>query len=95
MSEELLQRPTPEKIGKWDFYNIGATSLKQLKEAGIVNCPVLLAQGVLTPLYFEEPQLSDGVRSSLLLYVFLDYLFVTSSTYRGKIITIRPKLPSP
>lgn len=42
MSEELLQRgldkknPTA-KIGKWDYYNIGATSLKALKEAGIIR----------------------------------------------------------
>ena len=34
MSEELLQRDlvkNPEKIGNWDFYNIGATTLKALK----------------------------------------------------------------
>ncbi|MCK4935269.1 MAG: N-6 DNA methylase [Elusimicrobiales bacterium] len=34
MSEELLQRDlvkNPEKIGKWDFYNIGTTTLKALK----------------------------------------------------------------
>lgn len=34
MSEELLQRDlieNPEKIGNWDFYNIGATTLKSLK----------------------------------------------------------------
>ncbi len=34
MSEELLQRDlvrSPAKIGKWDFYNIGATTLKSLK----------------------------------------------------------------
>ena len=34
MSEELLQRgldKKPEKIGKWDFYNIGATTINQLK----------------------------------------------------------------
>ena len=33
MSEELLQRDllkNPEKIGKWDFYNIGATNIKSL-----------------------------------------------------------------
>lgn len=33
MSEELLQRDLlnkPEKIGKWDFYNIGATNIKSL-----------------------------------------------------------------
>ena len=33
MSEELLQRNLkndPEKIGKWDFYNIGSTSINQL-----------------------------------------------------------------
>jgi len=39
MSEELLQRglnKRPEKIGKWDFYNIGATSIKALKEYGII-----------------------------------------------------------
>lgn len=36
----MLQRnlvKNPEKIGKWDFYNIGATSLKALKEYGIVR----------------------------------------------------------
>ena len=40
MSEELLQRDllkNPEKIGKWDFYNIGATSVKALKEHGIIR----------------------------------------------------------
>ena len=39
MSEELLQRDllkNPEKIGKWDFYRIGATSIKSLKEHGII-----------------------------------------------------------
>ncbi len=40
MSEELLQRDllnNPDKIGKWDFYNIGATSIKALKEHGIIR----------------------------------------------------------
>jgi len=40
MSEELLQRgllENPEKIGKWDFYNIGSTSVKTLKEHGIIR----------------------------------------------------------
>src|SRR5450631_2889878 len=40
MSEELLQRDlikNSEKIGKWDFYNIGATSIKSLKEYGIIR----------------------------------------------------------
>ena len=40
MSEELLQRDlkkNPEKIGKWDFYNIGSTSVKDLKEYGIIR----------------------------------------------------------
>lgn len=40
MSEELLQRDlikNPQKIGKWDFYNIGATTLKALKEYGIIR----------------------------------------------------------
>ena len=40
MSEELLQRnlvKNPEKIGKWDFYNIGATTIKALKEYGIIR----------------------------------------------------------
>lgn len=40
MSEELLQRnllENPEKIGKWDFYNIGATSIKALKEHSIIR----------------------------------------------------------
>lgn len=36
MSEELIQRnlvEAPEKMGDWNFYNIGATSLKALKGA--------------------------------------------------------------
>jgi type I restriction enzyme M protein len=40
MSEELLQRnliKSPEKIGSWDFYNIGATSINALKEADIIR----------------------------------------------------------
>lgn len=40
MSEELLQRnlvKNPEKIGRWDFYNIGATTVKALKEYGIIR----------------------------------------------------------
>jgi len=40
MSEELLQRnllKNPEKIGKWDFYNIGSTTLKALKENSIIR----------------------------------------------------------
>lgn len=40
MSEELLQRnllENPEKIGKWNFYNIGATTVKALKEYGIIR----------------------------------------------------------
>ena len=39
MSEELLQRNlilNPEKIGKWDFRNIGSTTLNALKNAGII-----------------------------------------------------------
>ncbi|MFA6054197.1 MAG: N-6 DNA methylase [Thermodesulfovibrionales bacterium] len=39
MSEELLQRDllgNPEKLGKWNFYNIGATSLRALKEYKII-----------------------------------------------------------
>lgn len=40
MSEELLQRDlikNPGKIGTWNFYNIGATSINTLKEAGIIR----------------------------------------------------------
>lgn len=40
MSEELLQRgliKNPEKIGNWDFYNIGATTVRALKEYGIIR----------------------------------------------------------
>ena len=40
MSEELLQRnllKNPAKIGKWDFYNIGATTVKALKGFGIIR----------------------------------------------------------
>lgn len=39
MSEELIQRDliaNPERIGDWYFYNIGSTSLKALKTAGII-----------------------------------------------------------
>lgn len=39
MSEELIQRnliKAPEKMGAWNFYNIGATSLKALKGAKII-----------------------------------------------------------
>jgi len=40
MSEELLQRgfdKKPEKFGKWDFYNIGSTSVRALKSYGIIR----------------------------------------------------------
>ncbi len=39
MSEELLQRDlkNPPKFGRWDFYNIGATTIKALKEYGIIR----------------------------------------------------------
>ncbi|MDR1895185.1 MAG: N-6 DNA methylase [Prevotellaceae bacterium] len=40
MSEELLQRDllkNPPKVGKWDFYNIGATTVKALKENNIIR----------------------------------------------------------
>jgi type I restriction-modification system DNA methylase subunit len=40
MSEELLQRDllkNPDKIGKWDFYSIGATTVKALKEHNIIR----------------------------------------------------------
>ncbi len=40
MSEELIQKDlinNPAKIGKWDFYNIGATTIRQLKENGIIR----------------------------------------------------------
>lgn len=40
MSEELLQRDlinNCQKLGKWDFYNIGATTVKALKEHGIIR----------------------------------------------------------
>jgi len=40
MSEELLQRDllkNPDKIGKWNFYNRGATSVKSLKEHNIIR----------------------------------------------------------
>ena len=39
MSEELIQRDltaTPDHMGPWEYYNIGATSLKALKAAGII-----------------------------------------------------------
>jgi len=40
MSEELLQRGlinNPEKIGKWDFYNISSTTVNALKNYGIIS----------------------------------------------------------
>ncbi|MBF0230537.1 MAG: N-6 DNA methylase [Desulfamplus sp.] len=40
MSEELLQRgfdKKPEKFGKWDFYNIGSTTVRSLKSYGIIR----------------------------------------------------------
>jgi len=37
MSEELLQRNLKEKIGTWDFYNIGSTTINQLKKWGIIR----------------------------------------------------------
>ncbi len=40
MSEELLQRDllkNPEKIGNWNFYSIGATTIKALKEHRIIR----------------------------------------------------------
>lgn len=40
MSEELLQRDllkNPDKIGDWNFYNIGSTKIKTLKENGIIR----------------------------------------------------------
>jgi hypothetical protein len=39
MNEELLQRnlhENPEKTGKQDFYNTGATTTKASKETGII-----------------------------------------------------------
>lgn len=39
VSEELIQRnltDNPEKIGTWNFYNIGSTTLRALKEAKII-----------------------------------------------------------
>ena len=49
MSEELLQRELigkPEKIGKWDFYNIGATNIKSLRDNKILKN--LKYNGILT-----------------------------------------------
>ncbi|CAG8437326.1 6939_t:CDS:2 [Ambispora leptoticha] len=37
MSEEMLQRNLKEKIGTWDFYNIGSTTINQLKKWGILR----------------------------------------------------------
>lgn len=40
MREESLQRDlikNPEKIGTWNFYNIGATTINALKEADIIR----------------------------------------------------------
>jgi len=40
MSEELIQRDlinNPPKIGKWNFYNIGSTTIGALKRSGIIR----------------------------------------------------------
>ena len=40
MSEELLQRDLiehPEKIGTWNFYNIGSTTIQGLSKDGIIR----------------------------------------------------------
>ena len=40
MSEELIQRnliAAPEHMGSWDYYNIGSTTLKDLKSAKIIH----------------------------------------------------------
>ena len=40
MSEELLQRDLiahPEKIGTWNFYNIGSTTIQDLAKSGIIR----------------------------------------------------------
>ncbi|WP_341754078.1 hypothetical protein [Candidatus Tisiphia endosymbiont of Dioctria rufipes] len=40
MSEELLQRDlikNPPKIGTWNFYNIGATTISALKKYDIIR----------------------------------------------------------
>ena len=40
MSEELLQRDllrNPDKIGLWDFYNIGSTTINALKQHRIIR----------------------------------------------------------
>lgn len=40
MSEELYQRNllvAPPKIGKWDYYNIGSTSISSLKNHGVIR----------------------------------------------------------
>ncbi|WP_342259555.1 hypothetical protein [Candidatus Tisiphia endosymbiont of Metellina segmentata] len=40
MSEELLQRDlikNPQKIGTWNFYDIGATTISALKKADIIR----------------------------------------------------------
>ena len=39
MSEELIQRDlvaAPDRMGTWDYYNIGSTTLKALKAAKII-----------------------------------------------------------
>ena len=39
MSEELIQRDlvtAPDRVGPWDYYNIGATTLKALKAEKII-----------------------------------------------------------
>lgn len=74
MSEELLQRglnksnPT-SKIGKWDYYNIGSTTLKALKNAGIirnvnygeleskkVDALIVSKQSVIAVIEFKQPR---------------------------------------
>ena len=40
MTEELLQRNlinNPDRIGKYIFYNIGATTIKQLRDSKLIK----------------------------------------------------------
>lgn len=72
MSEELIQRKlldSPEKIGEWEFYNIGSTTLRSLKAAKIIpdrnynkyetkkpDALIVLKQKVIAAIEYKTPQ---------------------------------------
>lgn len=78
MCEELIQRKlldSPEKIGEWNFYNIGSTSLRALKKARIIadrdyakferkkpDAIITYKQNVIAAIEYKTPQELNGKR---------------------------------